>query len=51
VLREVNGQALNNITDVRTLMNNSAVKSQTGLRLTIERAGKPIVIEYRPLPR
>ena len=51
VLREVNGQALNNIADVRTLMNNSAVKSQTGLRLTIERAGKPIVIEYRPLPR
>jgi hypothetical protein len=51
VLREVNGQALNNITDVRTLMNNQAMKTQTGLRLTIERAGKPIVIEYRPLPR
>jgi len=51
VLREVNGQALNNITDVRTLMNNPTMKTQTGLRLTIERAGKPIVIEYRPLPR
>jgi hypothetical protein len=51
VLREVNGQALNNITDVRTLMNNQAVKNQTGMRLTIERAGKPIIIEYRPLPR
>ena len=51
VLREVNGQPLNNISDVRTLMNNPAMKQQTGLRLTIERAGKPVVIEYRPLPK
>lgn len=51
VLREVNGQSLNNISDVRTLMSNDSMKTQTGLRLTIERAGKPIVIEYRPLPR
>lgn len=51
VLREVNGQPLNNIADVRTLMNNPAMKSQTGLRLTVERAGKPMVIEYRPLPK
>lgn len=51
VLREVNGQPLNNIADVRTLMNNPAFQQQTGLRLTIERAGKPVVLEYRPLPR
>jgi len=51
VLREVNGQPLNNISDVRQLMNNQAMKQQTGLRITIERAGKPVVIEYRPLPR
>lgn len=51
VLREVNGQPLNNIADVRQLMNNQAMKQQTGLRITIERAGKPVVIEYRPLPR
>jgi hypothetical protein len=51
VLREVNGQPLNNIADVRQLMNNQTMKQQTGLRLTIERAGKPVVIEYRPLPR
>jgi hypothetical protein len=51
VLREVNGQPLNSIGDARTLMNNPAMKTQTGMRLTIERAGKPIVIEYRPLPR
>ncbi|MBI3858464.1 MAG: PDZ domain-containing protein [Planctomycetes bacterium] len=51
VLREVNGQPLNNIADVRTLLNNKAMQQQTGLRLTIERAGKPVVIEYRPLPK
>src|SRR5262245_31037974 len=51
VLREVNGQPLNNIADARQLMNNQAMKQQTGLRITIERAGKPVVIEYRPLPR
>ncbi len=51
VLREVNGQPLNNIADVRSLMSNSAIAQQPGLRLTIERAGKPFVIEYRPLPK
>jgi hypothetical protein len=51
VLREVNGQPLNNIADMRQLMGNKSMQQQTGLRLTIERAGKPVVIEYRPLPR
>ena len=51
VLREVNGQPLNNISDVRQLMGSGQMQKQTGLRLTIERAGKPVVIEYRPLPR
>jgi hypothetical protein len=51
VLREVNGQPLNNISDVRQLMSSGQMQKQTGLRLTIERAGKPVVIEYRPLPR
>lgn len=51
VLREVNGQPLNNIGDVRTLLSNPTMKTQTGLRITIERAGKPVVLEYRPLPR
>jgi membrane-associated protease RseP (regulator of RpoE activity) len=51
VVREVNGQPLNNISDVRLLMNNAAMRSQPGIRLTIERAGKPVVVEYRPLPK
>lgn len=51
VLREVNGQPLNNIADMRQLMSSGQMQKQTGLRLTIERAGKPVVIEYRPLPR
>jgi hypothetical protein len=51
VVRDVNGQPLNSIADVRNLMNNPAFKSQSGLRVTVERAGKPVVLEYRPLPR
>lgn len=51
VIRDVNGQPLNSIADVRTLMSNPSFKSQQGLRLTVERAGKPVVLEYRPLPR
>jgi hypothetical protein len=51
VIRDVNGQPLNSIADVRTLMNNPAFKSSSGLRITVERAGKPVVLEYRPLPR
>ena len=51
VIRDVNGQPLTSIADVRTLMNNPAFKTQSGLRISIERAGKPVVLEYRPLPR
>jgi len=51
VVRDVNGQPLNNLTDIRTLMNNPAMRQQSGLRITVERAGKPFVLEYRPLPR
>ncbi len=51
VIRDVNGQPLNSIGDIRTLMSNPSMKAQNGLRLTLERAGKPMVIEYRPLPR
>ena len=51
VVRDINGQALNSIADLRQLMNNPAFKNQNGLRVTVERAGKPVVMEYRPLPR
>jgi hypothetical protein len=51
VLREVNGRPLQSLADLRTLGDDPGAKSQATLRLTIERAGKPMVIEYRPLPR
>jgi hypothetical protein len=51
VIREVNGQALSNVADVRTLMNNPAMRTQQGLRMTVERAGRPVTLEFRPLPR
>jgi hypothetical protein len=51
VVRDVNGQPLNNVQDFRALMNNPAFKQASGLRVTVERAGKPVVIEYRPMAR
>jgi hypothetical protein len=51
VVRDVNGQPLNNIADLRMLLSNQQMKQQSGLRITVERAGKPVVLEYRPLPR
>lgn len=51
VVRDINGQPLNSIADLRTLMSNPSFRQQNGLRVTVERAGKPVVLEYRPLPR
>lgn len=51
LLREIHGNAVRSVAEVRTLMNNPAMKQKTALRLTIERAGKPVVIEYQPLTR
>lgn len=51
VIKEVNGQPLGSVADVKTLMTGPAMRAQTGMRITIERAGKPVVVEYRPLPR
>ncbi len=51
IIKEVNGQPLGSVADVKTLMTSPAMRAQTGMRITIERAGKPVVVEYRPLPR
>lgn len=51
VVKDVNGQPLTSLADIRTLMNSPALRQSSGLRLTIERAGKPVILEYRPLPR
>lgn len=51
VVRNVNGQALSSLADMKLLMNNPRVRNRSTLTLTVERAGKPFIIEYRPLPR
>src|SRR6185295_2199967 len=51
VLREVNGQPLSSIGDLRTLMSQLTLQSLAGLQLKVERAGKTLLLEYRPLPR
>jgi hypothetical protein len=48
VLREVNGRPLNSLADLRTILANL---SRSGLQFTLDRAGRPFAIEYRPLPR
>ncbi len=49
IIRDVNGVALNSLADAKTLMGNPAMRQQSGLRLVVERAGKTIALEYRPI--
>jgi hypothetical protein len=51
IVKDVNGQPLATITDIRSLFSNPSLRQQAGLRITIERAGKPSVLEYRVLPK
>jgi hypothetical protein len=48
VLREVNGRPLSSLSELQAILSNPP---KSGLQLTLERAGKSLVIEYRPLPR
>ncbi len=47
ILREVNGRPLSSLADLQAILSNPP---KAGLQLTLERAGRPFVIEYRPLP-
>jgi hypothetical protein len=51
IVRDVNGVPLNSLADIKNLANNPSLKSQGTVRITLERAGKPMVLEYRPLGR
>jgi hypothetical protein len=51
VVREVNGHPLQTTGDLRALLDNPTTAAPGGLRLTIERAGKAMILEYRPLAR
>jgi hypothetical protein len=48
VLREVNGRSLSSLADLQAILSNPP---KSGIELTLERAGKSVVFEYRPLPR
>jgi hypothetical protein len=50
VLRDVNGVAVAAVADLKSLADNPAMKQGGTLRLTVERAGRPIVLTYRPIP-
>jgi hypothetical protein len=51
IVREVNGKPIQAIADVRAQIADPAMNQQTGLRLSIERDGKTVVLEYRPLTK
>jgi hypothetical protein len=51
IVREVNGQPLRGVAELKSLMTDLSMRAQSGLRLTIERAGKPMAIEYRALSK
>jgi hypothetical protein len=48
ILREVNGRPLRSLGDLQSVFSDPP---KSVLQLTLERAGKPIVLEYRALPR
>ena len=50
VIKNVSGQGIRTIADLKMLMNNPQMRRQSSISLTVLRAGKPLVIEYRPLP-
>ncbi len=51
VVKDVNGIPLNSLADIRNLARNPTLRRQSSMRLTVERAGKIIVMMYQPLPR
>lgn len=50
VVKNVNGKGIKSLDDVNQLRDNPTVYRRSTLSLMIERAGKPLLIEYRPIP-
>ncbi len=51
VVRDINGIPLNSLADVRNLGNHPAIQQSNSIRLNVERAGKTMQIQYRPVER
>jgi hypothetical protein len=49
VVKSVNGIPLNSLADLKSLANNPSLRNQSAVRLTVERAGKVMVLVYQPL--
>jgi len=48
LVKEVNAQPIRTLADLKTLL--GKMRNETCLRIVLERAGKTIVLDYRPLP-
>lgn len=51
IVKSLNGRPLKSLGDLKMLMANPSSSRRPSLSLTIERAGKTMVIEYRALPK
>ena len=49
VVKSVNGIPLNSLADIKNLAQNPSMRNQSTLRLTVERAGRVMVLVYQPL--
>lgn len=50
VIRDVNGRPLNDPAQIKAMLNDPTFRQNNILRITVERAGKPVLIQYRPNP-
>jgi hypothetical protein len=51
ILKEINDQAIRKVEDVKRVICGPAMEKATALQVTLERAGKPFVLEFRPLSK
>lgn len=51
IVKDVNGIPLQGLADLKALGEHPSVRQSAALRITVERAGKAVLLEYRPLPR
>jgi hypothetical protein len=51
IVKDIDGQPINSIADARKALSSPGMQKFNGLQLTLERGGKTVVMEYRPLPK
>ena len=50
IIKTINGVGINGLRDLQRLADHPSVRGSGRMRITVERAGRPMLLEYRPLP-